>query len=122
MRPVNPNVTVPIEKPGAYQFRMSLRDTATDRIGSASQFIEVPDLKQNRLALSGVVLSGKTIAEGGANANPIAQKGKVALESNPEASPAGRRFKQKMRLEYGLLVYNAGLDKAFREAPARILK
>ena len=106
------NVTVPIKKPGAYQFRMSLRDTATDRIGSASQFIEVPDLKQNRLALSGVVLSGKTIAEGGANANPIAQNGKGALESNSEASPAVRRFKQKMRLEYGLLVYNAGLDKA----------
>jgi hypothetical protein len=52
------------------------------------------------------------MAEGGANANPIAQNGKVALESNSEASPAVRRFQQKMRLEYGLLVYNAGLDKA----------
>jgi VWFA-related protein len=106
------NVTVPIKKPGAYQFRISLRDTARDRIGSAGQFIEVPDLRQNRLALSGVVLSGKTIAAGGGNSNPIAQKGRVASESDPEASPAVRRFKQMMRLEYGLLVYNAGLDKA----------
>ena len=106
------NVTVPIKKPGAYQFRMSLRDTTTDRIGSVSQFIEVPDLGRKRLALSGVVLSGKTIAAGGANSNPIAQDGKVTSESDPEASPAVRRFKQMMRLEYGLLVYNAGLDKA----------
>lgn len=106
------NVTVPIKKPGAYQFRIALRDTTTDRVGSASQFIGVPDLKTNRLALSGVVLSGKTIAAGGVNANSVAQEGKVASESDPEASPAVRHFKQMMRLEYGLLIYNAGLDKA----------
>src|SRR5256886_17353799 len=51
-------VTVPVKKPGAYQLRMSLRDTNTERIGSASQFVEVPDLKKNRLALSGLALSG----------------------------------------------------------------
>jgi len=106
------NVTVPVKKPGVYQFRMALRDTTTDRIGSVNQIIEVPDLGRNRLALSGVVLSGKTIAAaGGANSNMTAQN-KVASESDPEASPAVRRFKQMMRLEYGLLVYHAGLDKA----------
>src|SRR5213082_835238 len=51
-------VTVPVKKAGAYQLRMSLRDTATDRIGSASQFVEVPDLKKNRLSLSGLALRG----------------------------------------------------------------
>jgi VWFA-related protein len=96
------NVTVPIKKHGAYQFRMALRDTATDRVGSVNQFIDVPDLDSKRLALSGVVLSGKTIA----------QDGKVSLQTDPEASPALRHFKQMMRLEYGLLVYNAGMDKA----------
>ena len=104
------NVTVPVKKPGVYQFRMALRDTTTDRIGSVNQIIEVPDLGRNRLALSGVLLSGKTIT-GGGNANPTAQDGKVASASDPEASPAVRRFRQMMRLEYGLLVYNAGLDK-----------
>jgi hypothetical protein len=57
------------------------------------------------LALSGVVLSGKAIAAAGANSNtnsPI----------DPESSPAVRHLRQMMRLEYGLLVYNAGLDKA----------
>ena len=46
------NVTVPIKKPGAYQLRVSLRDSASDRIGSASQFIDAPDIKKKRLALS----------------------------------------------------------------------
>jgi VWFA-related protein len=107
------NVTVPIKKPGAYQFRISLRDTATDRIGSVNQFIEVPDLGRKRLALSGVVLSGKTIAAAaGANSSSTAQDGKALSQTDPEASPAVRHLKQMMRLEYGLLVYNAGLDKA----------
>jgi hypothetical protein len=96
------NVTVPIKKHGAYQFRMALRDTASDRVGSVNQFIDVPDLDRKRLALSGVVLSGKAIA----------QDGKVSQQTDAEAGPAVRRFKQMMRFQYGLLVYNAGLDKA----------
>jgi len=99
------NITVPVKKHGAYQFRMALRDTATDRIGSVNQFIEVPDLGSKRLALSGVVLSGKSIAAGAANSNS-------RTPADPEASPAVRHLRQMMRLEYGLLVYNAGLDKA----------
>src|SRR5207244_2283060 len=52
------DVTVPIKKAGAYQLRMSLRDTSSERIGAASQFIEAPDLKKDRLALSGIVIRG----------------------------------------------------------------
>jgi hypothetical protein len=99
------NITVPVKKHGAYQFRMALRDTATDRIGSVNQFIEVPDLGSKRLALSGVVVSGKSLAAGGANSNS-------PTPADPEASPAVRHLRQMMRLEYGLLVYNAELDKA----------
>jgi hypothetical protein len=107
------NVTTPIKKAGAYQFRISLRDTATDRIGSAGQFIEVPDLGTKRLALSGVLLSGKTVAAaGGPNANLTAQHLKVSSETTPESSPAVRRLKQMMRLEYGFLIYNATLNKS----------
>jgi hypothetical protein len=102
------NITVPVKKRGAYQFRMALRDTATDRVGSVNQFIEVPDLESKRLALSGVVLSGKAIAASGANSNST-----PSLDA--EASPAVRHLRQMMRLEYGLLVYNAGLDKASRK-------
>ncbi|MCI0660924.1 MAG: VWA domain-containing protein [Acidobacteria bacterium] len=47
-----------IKKPGAYQLRTVLRDFETGRLGSASQFIQVPDLTKKRLTLSGMVLVG----------------------------------------------------------------
>jgi hypothetical protein len=119
-------VTVPIKKPGAYQLRVSLRDTSTERIGSASQFVEVPDLKKNRLALSGIVLRGersgdRPAAAAGANpsaaaaANQQADSGaaeqNVADQRNPEASPAVRHFKRGMLMDYLFMIYNARLDK-----------
>src|SRR6185295_4394356 len=49
-------VTVPIKKPGAYQLRVALRDQASERVGSSTQFVDVPDIKKRRLALSGILL------------------------------------------------------------------
>jgi hypothetical protein len=48
---------IPLKQPGAYQIYGAVRDRQVDRIGSAGEFIEVPDLTRGRLALSGVVLS-----------------------------------------------------------------
>ena len=119
-------VTVPIKKPGAYQLRISLRDTVTERIGSASQFVEVPDLKKNRLALSGIVLRGerpgeRSAAAAGTNpsaaaaanqqADPATPEQNVADQRNPEASPAVRHFKRGMLMDYLFMIYNARLDK-----------
>ncbi len=46
-----------LKKPGAYQFRAVLRDEETGRTGSAGQFIRMPDLSKNRLALSGLIMT-----------------------------------------------------------------
>ncbi len=40
------DLNVPVRKPGAYQLRVAVRDAATERTGSASQYVEVPDLSQ----------------------------------------------------------------------------
>ena len=106
-------ITVPIKKSGAYQLRMSLRDSATERIGSASQFIEVPDLKKNRLALSGLVLRGinASAANAGTNAATAGQTEGVE-QGSTEASPVVRHFRIGMLLNYGFFIYNARLDKA----------
>ena len=101
-------VTVPIKKPGAYQLRMSLRDSSTERVGSASQFIDAPDLKKNRLAVSGVVLSG-----GDRNRSQASDATAEGLEQgNADASPAVRHLHRGMVLNYGYIIYNAHLDKA----------
>lgn len=108
-------VTVPIKKSGAYQLRLSFRDSATERIGSASQFIEVPDLKKNRLALSSLVLRGTNPnAAKGSNAadNSAAETADEGLEQgNAEASPAVRHFRLGMQMSYGFYIYNARVDK-----------
>jgi len=103
-------VTVPIKKPGAYQLRMSLRDTVTERVGSASQFIEAPDIKKNRLALSGIVLRGETRTQ--ASPSTTGAQESEGLESgSAEASPAVRHFKRGMVMRYAFFMYNARLDK-----------
>ena len=103
--------TVPVKKPGAYQLRMSLRDTATDRIGSASQFIEVPDLKKNRLALSGLILRGYLNRTAQSiNESPSADQEGID-KGNAEASPAVRRFHSGMYLNYVFFIYDAHSEK-----------
>src|SRR5207237_226529 len=120
-------VTVPIKKPGAYQLLMSLRDSSTERVGSASQFVEVPDLKKNRLALSGVVLRGEILAaapganapaanSNGANAvatspNSSAENEEGVEQGNADASPAVRHFRLGMLMQYTFLIFNAHADK-----------
>ncbi|HSQ24675.1 MAG TPA: VWA domain-containing protein, partial [Pyrinomonadaceae bacterium] len=115
---------VPIKKAGAYQLRISLRDTATKKIGSASQFIDVPDLKKNRLALSGLALSGSSVRRASPNGSSPAnsENGTSAAkanridegvdEGNADASPAVRRFKGGMLMDYAFVIYNAQIDKA----------
>ncbi|MCP9495326.1 MAG: VWA domain-containing protein [Pyrinomonadaceae bacterium MAG19_C2-C3] len=98
-------MNVPLKQPGAYQFRVAVRDTGTSRTGSASQFIEVPNIKKNNLALSGLVVLGtppSATAANAANASIV----------EAEALPAVRRFRPLMEIDYGYLVYNAKLDKA----------
>lgn len=95
-----------LKKPGAYQFRTVLRDPATGKLGSAGQFIQVPDLTKKHLALSGLILaspSPEQAAQTDANA--------PALDSfDVNRSPAVRRFPRGGLLDYGAVVYNAKTD------------
>jgi VWFA-related protein len=115
-------MTVPIKKAGAYQLRAALRDTATERVGSASQFIEVPDINKNRLTVSGIVLQGisqaaaqklasQSAQDKAAAAPPAedtAQKaGDITNAIDPQTSPALRRFRRGMLMQYGYVIYNA---------------
>jgi VWFA-related protein len=118
-------LTVPVKKPGAYQLRTALRDVASERVGSASQFIEVPNISKNRLTLSGIIVSGsdpsaKPTASAnkdasGSAATPDAQGKKSEeemTEADPQAGPAVRRFRRGMVMKYGYAIYNATLERA----------
>lgn len=84
-------VTHKLERPGAYQVRVAVRDATTGQVDSASQFVELPDWRQKRLAVSGVLLT----ADGGGNTASVL-----------------RQFGPKTKMSYSIEVYNAGPETA----------
>jgi hypothetical protein len=73
-----------------------LRDQASDRVGSSSQFVDVPDMKKRRLELSGILLS--TIDQ--------------AQPNHTDLSNAVRYFRQGETMRYSFAIYNPHLDPA----------
>ena len=98
--------TFPVKKPGAYQYRVAIRDTQGERLGSASQFIEVPNLKKNRIIASSIVLENLSLDQWQKLSDP--NGGVVRTDSMTDT--AVRRFKTNTVLRYGFEVYGARLD------------
>ncbi len=92
---------VPIKKPGAYQLRLAVRDERSKRLGSATQFIEVPDIRKNQLVLSGISMNGE-YEKSGLNIATV------------QASSALRHMERGMVLNYGYAIYNPKLDPSNR--------
>src|SRR6185295_16756113 len=108
-------VNVPVKKAGAYQLRVAVRDSESERVGSANQFIEVPDIGKKRLTLSGLVISGadptkrktgQQAADQAANQPGNAKEG-AADDPDPLAGPSMRIVRRGMELDYAFMIYNA---------------
>jgi VWFA-related protein len=106
------DVHVPIKKPGAYQLRIAVRDKATERVGAANQYVEVPNLNRKRLALSGLVVAAAPVESALQTTNAAANDKIAATNGDEQANPATRRFRTGMMLDYGLIVYNARPERA----------
>lgn len=99
--------TFPVKKPGAFQYRVALRDFQSGKVGSASQFIEVPNLKKDRLTVSSVVLENMSESEWEKLSGPLAppsNRGEILVAT------ALRKVKLGSILRYGFEIYNAKLD------------
>ena len=108
-------LNVPIKKPGGYQLRVAVRDPRAERVGSASQFIDVPDVGANRLTLSGLVVSGydpatATLAPTAATSDRTNASEGAVEAIDPTNTPAVRMLKRGTFLDYGFLIYNAQLE------------
>lgn len=103
-----------VTKAGPYQFRCAVRDAGSMKVGSASEFIEVPDVSRGRLALSGILVHGFHGGNPGFNAS--------APESapNPLESPAVRVFKPGDRLEWEVAILNAHVDRVTERPDVRL--
>ncbi|MBV9241768.1 MAG: VWA domain-containing protein [Acidobacteria bacterium] len=88
----------PVKKPGAYQMRVALRDRASQKVGSANQFIEVPDLGKHHLTLSGIAL--QSVAPKNSGKQSPSDNGTALTDT------ALRQFKRGRVLHYGFAAYN----------------
>ncbi len=82
---------------GGIQFRVAVRDVATGRIGSAGQFVDIPNLQSGVLAMSGIV-----IRERDATGSPA-----TTPSDDVRTGPAVRRFHQNSTVDIGYMIYNA---------------
>jgi len=91
-------------KPGIYQVRVAVRDDKTGSVGSAAQWIDIPDLSSKKLTLSSLLLGGHI-------SNSIQDKkagGDEVLFS------VDHRFARESTLTFFTIIYNAGTAAAPR--------
>jgi VWFA-related protein len=86
-------------KPGVYQMRVLVRESETGKLGTANNYIEVPNLKSDRLALSSIFTSA-----------PKDQEGRVSESAGRGATLSQRRFKRGSQMEYMFMIYNAASE------------
>jgi VWFA-related protein len=113
-------VSHPVGKPGAYQMRVVVRDATSEQVGSASQFIEAPDVSKGRLTLSSVIVKEQQAGQ----AAPEHPEGQVAT-NNILGSAAVRQFRKGDQIMYGYEILNAELDGSHQtqlESQTRIFR
>ncbi|MBN2321687.1 MAG: VWA domain-containing protein [Acidobacteria bacterium] len=103
------SVTIPAKDPGAYFVRLAMKDLGSGKIGSAYQYVEIPDLKKEGLSLSDLFAVNRKedlqliLSETGVeSAEQFYSTGQ-----NREKSHAIRQYQPGESLEYLALIYHA---------------
>jgi VWFA-related protein len=84
--------------PGIYQFRVAARDETSGHVGSAIQWIVIPDLTKSQLTLSSVLLGGRVLEDKSQSGTPHVQ---LSVDHS---------FPRTAQLGYWVFVYNAKRD------------
>lgn len=96
-------------KPGYYQLQLVVRQDGHPQIGSASTWIEIPDLARKQLTLSSIFLAmdddGAKPAEAPDKPAPIDRK-----NDSPVLKNIFRRFTSDSKFDFLILTYNARQD------------
>lgn len=104
--------TFPVKKPGGYQLRVAIRDSVGNKVGSANQFVEIPNLKKNRLTLSGVVFESMALDDWQRLSSDVSSYAEIKKTTDPMTDTSQRQFQNGSVLRYGVEIYNAKLDGA----------
>jgi len=103
-------INLPLKKAGAYQLRTAVRDTNSEKIGSANQYIEVPEVNKSRAVLSAIAVGGNNLLVD-LNRSGYLDDARANDEARVEAGPAVRKLRPGSDLNYAFGVYNAKVDK-----------
>ena len=87
--------------PGIYQVRVAARDDKSGRVGSAMEWIVIPDLGTHQLSLSSLLLGGQVLED----VKSKDRNAQVQLSVD-------HRFRRSGHLGYWVFVYNAKRDVA----------
>jgi hypothetical protein len=90
---------VPV-KPGLYQIRVAVLDRKSKEMGSAWQWVEVPDLTKGKLAMSSVLIG---------ESHHASEQGSQKVGASPATAPAviaTKRFEASSFLTFMTYVYN----------------
>jgi len=91
-----------VKRPGPYQMRVALRDATSQKMGSAHQFVEVPDMKRHRLSLSGILLRQEGMLPSTA---AVAESSQAAPD--PKGNEAIRIFQPGEKIKWSFQILNA---------------
>ena len=107
------SISIPVKKPGGYYVRVAVQDKLSDAKGSAYQFIEVPDLKKNRLALSSLYLIDREKDASWLRAIATNESDSTldASQQIVNMNPARKNFLPGDSFEYMTVIYNAKTEK-----------
>lgn len=87
------SIELEIKEPGPYQLRVAVVDVGSGNTGSASRFLEIPNLARNTFALSSLTMAAGDLRQ--------------SVPSPDDLSPAIRTFSRGRVFSYGLTVFNA---------------
>ncbi|HKO42743.1 MAG TPA: VWA domain-containing protein [Pyrinomonadaceae bacterium] len=94
-------------KPGIYQVRVAARDAHSGIVGSASQWIVIPDLSMRQLSLSSLILGLETVSGKGA-------------EAGRTQWSVDKRFAHGSHLRFMTFIYNAARAAAAIDLAAQV--
>lgn len=88
-------------KPGFHQVRLAIREEISGQVGSASRWVEVPDMRAKKLTLSSILLT--------TSLREVQRAEKVEYEPRP--TQALRQFKTGTNVDFLVFAYNAQIKE-----------
>ncbi len=101
-------MNVPVKQSGVYQMKIVLRDIKSGQLGSASHFVQVPDMRGRSLALSGIVLAADPTSA--KNLQQQQEEGMIE-DSGSNGTAAVRIFEPGTSISWAYQILNARTDK-----------